>query len=394
MDPVSKIELHKNNGSNNKITVIIVVSNLEYGGAQRQIVELANSMNSNEFELHICSMSNYVPLKNQLKNFNNNIHIIEKRHKFDFTVAFRLAALFKRIRADIAHSYLFDAEIATRLAGRLYNQVVVVGSERNTNYKLNINQMVAYTLTNKMVDLIIANSNAGARFNSHLLNYPKSMYKIVHNGVDTDRFKPYEKNKVRRDFGIEQDVPVVGMFASYKKQKNHPLFLIGARRVLNKIPNAKFLLIGDMLHDGLKGTDKYKNYIMQITKELNLDKNIVFMANCDDVEKLYCACDLTVLPSFYEGTPNVLLESMACGVPVICTNISDNHLIVKDGSVGYIVGMDNGVELSNRICELILNSEKRISMGDEAIRWVNEGFSNAVLAQKTENIYKSLVGAA
>ena len=99
-----------------KVTVVIVVSNLEYGGAQRQIVELANHINNDLFDLHICSLSNYIPLAQFLSNLDK-LHVVDKSFKYDVTVVVRLAKLLKKLKADIVHGYLFDAEIAARIAG-------------------------------------------------------------------------------------------------------------------------------------------------------------------------------------------------------------------------------------------------------------------------------------
>ena len=372
-----------------RICVVIVISNLEYGGSQRQAVELANNMDSARFDVHICSLSEYVPLADSLQNEDRRLHIIPKRFKFDASIPIRLRKLLRDLRADIVHGYLFDAQIASRLAGKLAGTRLVVGSERNTDYSLKRRQLVAFRLTRPFVDLVIANSNAGATFNQRLLGLGASRYHVVHNGVDTERFRPRDSSELRYELGLGEDVPVVGMFASYKRQKNHPLFFAAARRVLQECGNARFLVVGDELYGGLQHTDSHRRHVAELVDALGIRERCLFLGNRPDPERLYPACDVTVLPSIHEGTPNVLLESMACGIPVVATNVCDNSYIVPDGQVGYVVPLGDEAALACRITRLLADAPTRRQMGRNARRWVEQEFSLARMADKTAKVYQT-----
>src|SRR5690606_1104672 len=127
------------------------------------------------------------------------------------------------LRADIVHGYLFDAELATRLAGRLAGTPAVGNSERNTDYRFKRIQLVAHALTRRCVDFYVANSNAGARFSQRTLDNPRRWYYTVHNGIDISRFRPGDREDARRGLGLGDDEFVIGMFGSFKEQKNYPL---------------------------------------------------------------------------------------------------------------------------------------------------------------------------
>jgi len=380
-------------GDRGMIRVMLVISNLEYGGAQRQVVELANNMDTSRFIVHVCSLSAYVPLANQLTDSVERLHIIKKHYKYDFYVALRLARLLRQFKIDVVQGYLFDAEIASFLAGWLAKTPVVVGSERNTNYYIKRIQRIVYRLTLRLADCIIANSNSGADFNSRMLGYDPSRYRVVHNGVDIQRFAPRSGVDVRKKLGIGNDEKVVGMFASFKQQKNHPLFFKAARQVLDKMPDTRILLVGDMLYAGMHGSRDYYVKMQRMLDALSLRDRCILLGNRDDVAELYSACDITVLTSFFEGTPNVLLESMACGVPVIATDVSDNKKIVQHGVTGYIIPLDGDVKLAQLICDLLLNGNKLINMGQAARKWVSSEFSTSRLACKTEKVYLELLSS-
>jgi glycosyltransferase involved in cell wall biosynthesis len=379
--------------TNRPLCVVLVIDDLEYGGAQRQIVELANNMDSKRFDVHICTLSDYMPLGSQFRDADQKLHIIVKKNKYDFTVVPRLARLLKRLNADIVHSYLFASDVASRLAGRLAGTKVIIGSERNANYKPGKKQIYAYKLTGKFVDITIANSKAGAEFNSKVYGQPIRKYRVVYNGVDTERFWPRDKMKLRKELGIGDKKQVIGVFASFKPQKNHSMILSAFKRVLESRPNTKLLMVGDQLagniqfYGNMNGTAEYQKKVENLIDELNIRQKCIFIGNSDDVERIYPVCDITVLSSLYEGTPNVLLESMACGIPVVATNVCDNSYIVKDGETGFLVELGDIKGMAGYIKTLLENETLRLKMGQEARNWVVDEFSLEKLAMNTEAVY-------
>jgi len=366
----------------------VVISNLEYGGAQRQVVELANNMDPARYDIHICSLSDYVPLQTDLHDADKRLHIIQKRWMFDASVVPKLAVLARKLKIDVLHSFLFDAEIASRLAGVLACVPAVIGSERNSNYRLKKRQLLAYHLTRRAVDMTIANSTAGAVFNARLQNLNMSCYRVVHNGVNTTRFHPRsDSSQIKQSLGIARDERLVGMFASFKAQKNHPLAFAAMKRVLNQIPEARFVMVGEELYAGMHGSDEYRRNMEHLVDEMDIRSRCYFLGNRDDVEKLYCACDVTILPSLFEGTPNALLESMACGVPVVATDVADNAKIVLEGKTGFIVPLGDDVDMAEKIVRLLRNEALREQLGLNARQWVLHEFSCKRLAEKTAALY-------
>jgi glycosyltransferase involved in cell wall biosynthesis len=370
-----------------KTKVLIVISNMEFGGAQRQIVELVNNIDQTQFEIHVCSLSEYAPLADQ---FNEGIplHIIHKKAKFDFSVVFKLASLIRKHKFNVIHSYLFDAEIAARLAAKLScTNIKVIGSERNANYILKPIQKHAYHLTKNLVNSIIANSQSGAEYNAAQTGQPVHKYHVVYNGVDTKRFKPQDKRQIRAELGIELDCKLIGMFASFKQQKNHPFLIEALKQVKAQGSEFKLLLVGDMLHGGMHGSDHYTTAVKQQIEDSGFAEDTIYLGNRDDIERIYPACDFTVLPSLFEGTPNVVLESMACGVPVIATDVSDNKKIITDTINGYIIVINNIEQLSDRIITLYKDKEKLALMATNAREQVEKHFSSQKLATNMQLIY-------
>jgi glycosyltransferase involved in cell wall biosynthesis len=300
----------------------------------------------------------------------------------------------RRNRIDVIHAFLFDSEIVSRLAAPLARVPVVVSSERNTDYDRPVLHRVALSLTRPMFDVMVANSNAGREFNLRTQGLEPSRVEVVHNGVDTERFRPDREagRACRARLGIPLEAPVVGMVASYKRHKGQDNFLRMAKLVLESCPSARFMIVGGLV--GVPSeSQQYRAEVRQFCTSLGLDDHCVFVGNQKDIGAFYNACDVTVLLSQREGTPNTVLESMACGVPVIASDVADNAFVAGHGHSGFIVPVDDAASAATRVRELLASEELRRRFGVAARARVCAEFSLERAAGKLERIYRQCVAA-
>jgi glycosyltransferase involved in cell wall biosynthesis len=157
--------------------------------------------------------------------------------------------------------------------------------------------------------------------------------------------------------------------------------------VLDHVPGARFVLVGDELYLGMSDSVGCKQAILRTVEELALRDRCLFLGNRKDVERYYPICDVTALPSLFEGTPNVALESMACGVPVVASNVSDNSYVIPDGRSGYVVPVNDEVALADRIIQIVRDRPLCAQLGEQARAWVMQEFSCRRLAEKTAAVY-------
>ncbi len=371
------------------LRILVVISNLGFGGAERQVIELAKHIDKKRCELHICSLSDHIPIAESWVDREQRLHVIKKNAKFDFSVVFKLAKLMQTLEIQVVHGFLFDAEISSRLAGKLANIPVIIGSERNSNHHYRFIHRFAYKLTRSLITRCIANSSAGAKFNRETFHLPEAAYSVVHNGVDTERFKPRDVNSLRQQLGILEGEQIIGMFGSFKRQKNHPLLFTAAAKLKSQRENFRILIVGATIQEGAEPTDEYHAMVLQQVKELQLKDKCIFLGARSDVELVYNLCDITVLPSLFEGTPNVALESMASGIPVIATDVADNKQVIPDTKVGFIVTLGDSDILAERIATLLDDHDRRQAFGTNARHWVEQHYSLTRMADKMASIYES-----
>ncbi len=373
------------------VTVLLLISSLEHGGAERQVVELVRHLDRRRFRPLVCSLSRINPLAEFLPDPQRDVVVVEKRWKFDFTTVRRVAALMRQRDVRLVHAFLFDAEMVARLAAPRAGRPVVIASERNTDYRRPLLHEIGQRLTLGRFDLMIANSEAGRRFNVRTLGIDPQRIRVVHNGVDTRRFCPGDGGPLRRELGIGPDVPVVGMIAMFKRQKRHGDFFRMARRLLDSLGECRFLLAGEPLRDNQQGAADYHAEVRRLADELGVTGFCHFLGNRQDMPAVYRACDVTVLTSEREGTPNVLLESMACGVPVVATDVADNARIVPDGRGGHLVALGDVEALAQRTAALLADRALCRRFSEQARRWVCEHYSVEQMVRKTAAIYEELL---
>jgi glycosyltransferase involved in cell wall biosynthesis len=126
---------------------------------------------------------------------------------------------------------------------------------------------------------------------------------------------------------------------------------------------------------------------VRLVEERRIADRVLFLGERRDVAELYNVCDIKVLASLYEGTANVLLEAMSCGLPVIATKAGDNARVVVDGDTGLVVGVDDLAGMTERLKRLLTDTALRERMGCAARARVERQFSIPAMAHRTGDLY-------
>ncbi len=366
-----------------RIGVMLLTSSLERGGAERQAVALANGLDPTRFRVHVCSLSPDNPLATDLSS-PERFHVVKKRWKYDASLVVRMAHLLKQLRIDVIHSFLYDAEIVGRLAGRLAGISAVICSNRCPHLGRAKFKLWFARATSGCFDMMVANSWAGREFEISRQGVNPAKLAVIHNGVDIERFQPIDAARQRAALGVSADAKVVGMFAHFRGNKNHVMFLEAAVRASRVCPEAVFICVGKP--DG-ESSDTLHGAAKRLVEERGIAERVLFLGERNDVAELYNICDIKVLASFYEGTANVLLEAMACGLPIIATDAGDNARVAIDGETGFVVNVDDVDALTDRLQRLLQDDLLVERMGRAGRVRVEQEFSIPAMARRTGELY-------
>lgn len=256
-----------------------------------------------------------------------------KRRAFDLRELLRMRRVMLQWRPDVIKSFLFDANFYARLAA-IGTGVPVINGERNDGYKLNRAQKIAHYPTRFLADAVVANTFSGRLFAQKLFGFSERKIHVVWNGIDLDKVaravpSAQERQVLRQELakGGGKLLVVVG---TIRRSKDHLLALKVCKALLSRDSAWRFIFVGDVLAGNVlyrsRAADEeaaYKHQVFHYVKEAGLEKHAFFLGKRNDPIRLIAAADVLLCTSVHEGFPNVVLEAMAAGTPVVSTAYSD-----------------------------------------------------------------------
>jgi glycosyltransferase involved in cell wall biosynthesis len=206
------------------------------------------------------------------------------------------------------------------------------------------------------------------------MSLPESKARVVYDAIEVPANDLTESSAaVRREFGIPEGAPVVGVVARVSRQKDYFTLADSAVEILAKHPNTRFFIVGD---NSL--VDLNRSHYEEVAKkldELGIAHSFIFTGHRTDVPRLIAAMDLCVLCTHREGFPLSILESMAMRKPVIATAVGGIPEIIQPGVNGYLHEHGNSKELADATVSLIDDPEKAKRFGAAAAEHVQQNFS-------------------
>ena len=325
--------------------IAFLIRSLEVGGAQRQLVELAKGLRGAGWDVLVLTYYAGAPFEHELAREGIRHVPLGKRGRWD-VVAFtrRLVQVLRAERPSVVHGYLPDANCLLTLLRPFLRGARIVWGVRASVINLSAYHWLSAAIfrascrLSRRADLIICNSQVGAA--AHVgRGYPAARTVVVPNGIDTARFRcdPVARARLRAEWGVANDAPLIGLVGRLDPVKDHETFLRAAAALVRVRPDARFAFVGD-------GNGAYAARLRALADSLGLGPRLVWSPARDDVTAVYCALDILTLCSVSEGFPNVVGEAMACGTPCVVSRTGDSPWIV--GDTGAVVAVGDAEELA------------------------------------------------
>ena len=307
------------------------------------------------------------PLAERAKKEGLAVVEMSMRGGFDPIAIVKIACRL-RTGYDILHLHTSNAHTLGYFASLLKRGHKVVVTRRVSFPIKGLWGRLKYTAVDKLI--AVCESVRNDLVNSGI---PPRLVVAIHSAIDLNR---YEKRRV------EPPEPVVGNVAHLAGHKGHKYFLEAAKNVLAAIPGAKFIIVGD---------GELRSELERYAKNLAIADKVSFPGFQKDIRGFIAQCTITVLSSISgEGSPGVLKESMAIGVPVVTTDVGGSREVVADGISGFVVPPGNPDALSSAIIRLLRDKELRERMAIEGLAKVQEFSLDAIVA-KTEAVYRDIL---
>ncbi|NQV99834.1 MAG: glycosyltransferase [Rhodospirillales bacterium] len=324
-----------------RIRILHLITSLEFGGAEITLEKVCRLMDHDRYLQTVVSLTAATPLSAAIERAGVQVHYLNMKKNLMIVGAFwRLLKIVRRERPDIIQSWLYHADLLATIARRICSVKYLLWNVRCSNMDLTrYNKMTSAVrrclpALSQAVDCAVVNSGAGERFHKGL-GYRPRRWKRIENGFDCGRFKPDNGRgkMLRARWGIAEQVPVVGVVARNDPMKGYPVLLQAIDGVIAVMPDTKFVLIGN-------GVER-----------LHHDA-VVSLPPQEDIAACYTAFDVFCLPSLFgEGFSNVIGEAMACGVPVVATDVGDNAWLV--GDTGWTVPPGDAASLARGLVQAL-----------------------------------------
>jgi len=358
------------------------------------LVRLLSKMNGERFSNIAISVTDEGRLGRPLRDLGVPVHALEmRRGTLDPAGLWRLTRLLRQERPDLVQTWLYHSDllglIASRLTGVPRLAWNIRCSETDERYRTGLRGVLVRILSRLSAwpDVVIANSSAGVASHRRIGYHPRR-WEMIPNGIDVDCFHEDAEARidVRRELGLDQDCILVGLVARFDPLKDHPTFLRAAARLVQNGNDVRFVLIG-------AGMDSQNQELTQLIDTMGLAGRVFLLGERNDIPRLDAALDIGVCSSTGEGFPNMIAETMACGVPCVTTDVGDAAELV--GASGISVPARDPDAMAAAFRELLdAGVEGRRQRGEAARRQIAGHFDLATMVSRYEALYTELVEVA
>jgi len=369
---------------NGKIRLLQLVTGFSIGGAERKLLDLIKFIDQKRYDVTICGVGISGPLKQDFEATGNDVFLYTKKHKYDFSQVINVAKLMKDRKIDILMTTLYYADIIGILAALIanvpYKVSWEVSSHPEESEESKLKHHLSYRFCMKYVDKIISVSDGVKQFLVEERNIPISKIHTIHYGIDLKKFRKKDEKMKRKEFGFSVSDKIVGVLARLTVQKGHTYLIDAASQIIKKYPGVKFLFVGD---------GPLRSKLTEQIEQMNLNNHIHFTGFRHDVKELLNMFDLFLLPSLFEGLPNVILEAMACSLPIVATAVDGTPEAIIDGECGILIPPKEPGAIVKGVIKLLDDPELAQRLGKNARTRVENFFSNDIQMQKILDLYES-----
>jgi glycosyltransferase involved in cell wall biosynthesis len=365
--------------------VLFVIDNLSTGGAQRQMVNLATGLQNCGYQVEFFCYAEGDLLAKPLYQAGIPIHRHIKASRYSFDVIRVLRKLIRDNHYDLALSFLATPNFYTILAGRLAGRnLPIVVSERFCDLPGGVPRTERISRQfYRFANHVTVNSHHQRENLARKYPYLNGRLSTIYNGYDLDAFYPPEAEPLNDPLRLLT-------IASVSPYKNG-LCLIEALHILREkyhlAPSVDW--IGQRLRQGIRL--EYLNMMEAKIAEYGLESQWQWLDQRSDIVEHLHQHDLRVHPSFGEGLPNVVCEALACGRPVIVSNVLDHARLVQDNVSGYLFDVNHPEELAEKIYRFAnLSAGERRVLGQNGRQFAEKNLSLSRFVNDYDHLFQNL----
>ena len=362
----------------NSINILLLTGSLIKGGAEKRLMLLFQNLNKVSFNGYIGSFRK-INSKIVSKYSEKNIYFLGKRGMLPILSFKRMLNLIHSVKPKIIFSNLRRINVLlslTRILPIRLSSVIVVGVSNNPKYHPNsFFTRMLYKNTNQL----IANSHGTKNYLCKEWGLDKQNVHVIHNGVNSNKIKSLAEDDCLFEW-YKESLPIINTIGRLSPQKNHAC-LIKAFSIVRERTQSRLVIIGE---------GPLRQSLEELARIVCVAEDTWFAGYQNNPYKFLARSTVFVLPSKWEGFPNVLLEAMVCRVPVISTDVDFGpREIIDHGKTGFLVSSDDPEILADQILYILENRSGTAIKGiiSNARKKVETEFSLEVMVKKYQEYF-------
>ena len=365
-------------------SILFVVTALNAGGAERQVVDLARKLLGRKWKVSVASMIESPGLlASELQGLGVQITSLGmKRGIPDPRGLLRLFRLLRSNNYDVVHSHMVHANYLVRLAHRITPFPVSISTVHTVHS--NCWRDLGYRLTDALADVTTAVSEAvGERYRSAGAVSPAKL-RVLPNGIDTSKYRPHSEVRNRLRGRLQIGKQFVWLAAGRLERAKDYGNLLRSFHLVRNDPMDPLLLIA--------GEGPLQTELEELVRALGIGHRVRLLGFRTDLADLMNASDGYVMSSCWEGLPLVLLEAAASELPVIATDVGGNSEAVCDGVTGMLVPKSSPQALASSMRQLMtMGHDARAAIGAAGRVHVIAHYSLESVVAQWEHLYLRLM---
>jgi L-malate glycosyltransferase len=364
-----------------RIPVLLMARELNLGGTERQLTEIARALDREAFEPHVGCFRPEGLRGEELRAAGVPVVRFPADSFLSPSLlrgAREMGAYIRRNDIGIVHTFDVPMNLFGVPVARMFGAPRVVASQRAHRDLTPGLRRHLLRLTDQIADAIVVNCLSVRRQLIEEERVPAGRIHVCYNGIDTALFRPAA---APRPASLEGACLVAGVVCALRPEKDLGTLLRGFAQVRRGRPGVKLVIVGS-------GPERPK--VESLARELGLGDACVLEPATDRVADWLRAIDIFVLPSLSEALSNSLMEAMACGCCVIASRAGGNPELVSHGETGLLFDPGDATGLTAALGELFQNDAARVRMAHAASRRIRENFSLEASARSMGAIYRAL----
>lgn len=318
--------------------ILLFTDSLGAGGAQRQLVGLAIMLKEKGYDVKVSTYYDIDFYKKQLDDAGVPNELIPGADNTKKRIL-AVRSYFKKEHADWVIAYQETPSLVACAAKVLGCNYKLMVSERNTTQVVGMNERVRFFLY-RWTDAIVPNSYSQEKYLAEHHPWMKRKLRTITNFVDLEHFNFVERKK--------RDVPEIAIAASIWESKNTLGFIDAVTDLAKK--SFKFHV---SWYGKTESDIEYFNKCQSKIEDYGVQEYIELKEKTKQIKTVYQTADFFCLPSFYEGTPNVICEAISTGLPVACSDVCDNSIYVHEGVNGFLFNPLDTASIANAFIKML-----------------------------------------